>query len=82
MNDQPMTLLTDPTAHSSISVSGEGSGFQMAALLGRLPRMRWCLRCGGEQVFVEVFECEHGRFGVCLGCGEEKLIPFSREVAA
>jgi hypothetical protein len=35
-----------------------------------------------EEVFVEVFECEHGRVGVCLGCGEEKLIPFSREVAA
>jgi hypothetical protein len=45
-------------------------------------RMRWCIRNGGEEVFVEVFECEHGRVGVCLGCGEEKLIPFSREVAA
>lgn len=44
--------------------------------------MRWCIRNGGEEVFVEVFECEYGRVGVCLGCGEEKLIPFSREVSA
>jgi hypothetical protein len=27
---------------------------------------------------MEVFEFEGGRFGFCLGCGEEKVIPFSR----
>jgi hypothetical protein len=40
--------------------------------------MRWCANCAGEQVFVEVFEFESGRVGVCLGCGQERVIPFSR----
>ncbi len=42
---------------------------------------RWCSRCGGEQLFVEVYECEAGRVGVCFGCGDEKLIRFSRAVS-
>lgn len=40
--------------------------------------MRWCVNCGGQQIFVEVFECEAGRMGVCLGCGEERIAPFTR----
>lgn len=44
--------------------------------------MRTCSRCGGEQIFVAVYECNAGRVGVCLGCGEEKLIPFSRVTEA
>ena len=43
--------------------------------------MRWCPDCGGNQVFVEVFEFEGGRVGVCLGCGEERVVRFSRMVA-
>lgn len=45
-------------------------------------QMRWCVNCGGEQVFVEVFETEFGRVGVCLGCGEEKLVRFTRTMEA
>lgn len=44
--------------------------------------MRWCARCAGEEIFVPVFECHAGRVGLCLGCGEEKLIPFSRMTEA
>lgn len=40
--------------------------------------MRWCINCGGEQVFIPVFECEAGRVGFCLGCGGERVVPFSR----
>ena len=40
--------------------------------------MRSCLNCGGEKIFVLVFECDAGRVGYCAGCGEEKIIPFSR----
>ena len=43
--------------------------------------MRWCPNCAGEKVFVEVFEFESGRMGVCLGCGEERVVRFSRMVA-
>jgi len=41
--------------------------------------MRWCVRCGGEQIFVPVFETDFGRVGVCLGCGEERVQRFTRE---
>jgi hypothetical protein len=40
--------------------------------------MRWCANCGGQQVFVEMFETEWGRVGVCLGCDEEKVVLFTR----
>ena len=40
--------------------------------------MRWCANCAGEQIFVEVYEFEGGRLGVCLGCGDERVVPFSR----
>jgi hypothetical protein len=39
---------------------------------------RPCLRCGGEQTFVQVFEFAFGRVGYCEGCGEEKVIRFER----
>ena len=39
---------------------------------------RWCSNCGGPQTFVEVYEFEGGRLGVCLGCGEERVAPFTR----
>lgn len=50
--------------------------------LGLYQRHYFCARCGGQQLFMEVFECEAGRLGVCLGCGEEKLIAFSRTTEA
>ena len=43
--------------------------------------MRWCPNCAGEKVFVEVYEFESGRVGVCLGCGEERVVRFTRMVA-
>lgn len=43
--------------------------------------MRWCANCGGEQVFLAVYEFEAGRMGVCLGCGEEKIVGFTRTTA-
>jgi hypothetical protein len=46
--------------------------------LDRYQDMRWCIHCAGEQIFIPVFECEAGRVGVCLGCGDEHLVPFTR----
>ncbi len=40
--------------------------------------MRWCVNCGGPQVFVEVYEFEEGRSGYCLGCGDERIERFTR----
>lgn len=41
-------------------------------------KAEWCVRCAGEQTFVPVFETEGGRFGYCLGCGENRFVPFTR----
>ena len=58
------------------------SALNLSALNADVYRdMRWCPDCGGKQVFVEVFEFEGGRVGVCLGCGEERVVRFSRMVA-
>lgn len=40
--------------------------------------MHWCVNCGGEQIFVPVYEIEQGRVGYCLGCGDERIAPFTR----
>lgn len=40
--------------------------------------MRFCPICECEEEFVEVFTFCCGRVGVCLGCGDEKVLPFSR----
>ena len=42
---------------------------------------RWCGNCAGEQMFVEVFETEFGRVGYCVGCGEERVVRFTRTCA-
>jgi hypothetical protein len=78
-----MTSLTvphPPEAPGQTSVSPERGGLREVAPLDPFlyQRMRWCGNCGGEQVFVEVFECEAGRMGFCMGCGNERVIPFSR----
>lgn len=44
--------------------------------------MRWCINCGGRAEFIEAFETEFGRVGVCMGCGEEKFVPFTRTTEA
>lgn len=76
-----MTSLTErfPAAQTK-TVSREGSGVSPAAPLDPFVHRdtRWCADCGGPQLFVEVFECEAGRVGVCMGCGEERVIRFTR----
>ncbi len=74
-----------PTLPGSVGLGsgGEGDGRCAPAALEVLDSdiyrdMRWCSNCGGEQVFVEVYEFESGRMGVCWGCGEERVIPFTR----
>ena len=43
--------------------------------------MRWCVNCGGQQIFIEVFEFNGGRCGYCLGCGAQRVAYFKREVS-
>ena len=77
-----MTLPTDsPRFPSSV---GHGAAEAPVAPLDPFvyQDMQFCPRCGGEQIFVEVYECAAGRMGFCLGCGEEKLVRFTRTVEA
>ena len=75
-----------PEAPGQTLGSTEGGGSPLVAPLDPFVyrEMRWCATCGGEQLFVPVFEYEAGRVGVCFGCGEEKVQRFTRttEVAA
>lgn len=60
--------------------SGEGGTTAGVAALDPFlyEEPRWCVNCGGEQRFFPCFEFAGGRVGVCLGCGDERVIPFSR----
>jgi len=87
-----MTILTWPTESApnppSVGREDGGAGGEAIApaVLDVLDQdvyrdMRWCPNCAGEKVFVEVYEFESGRMGVCLGCGEERVVRFTRMVA-
>jgi hypothetical protein len=80
-----MTLPANNPLHSRLvgaggSTAGEDYPFAALGLLDTdvYRDMRWCSRCAGPQVFVEVYECEAGRVGFCFGCAEERLVPYSR----
>jgi hypothetical protein len=75
-----MTLLTEAPGVGPHSVGIEGGAAADCVVLDHevVRDMRWCANCGGEQVFVEVYEFAAGRVGFCLGCGEERVIPFTR----
>jgi hypothetical protein len=40
--------------------------------------MQFCFVCQCEQIFRAGWECEAGLLGCCLGCGDERIAPFSR----
>lgn len=77
-----MTLLTErfpSVTPQSVSCEGSAHHYAVAPLdpfLHQEPR--WCANCGGEQMFFPCFEFAGGRVGVCFGCGDERVVPFSR----
>jgi hypothetical protein len=40
--------------------------------------MRRCEICESEQIFTASWECDRGLVGCCRGCGDEKVVPFTR----
>lgn len=40
--------------------------------------MQFCGKCDSEQIFRAGWECELGLLGCCLGCGDERLAPWTR----
>lgn len=78
-----MTLLPDPivTPHTTGSLGGSVSA--VASLDPFVYReMRWCEACEADEEFWTLAEFVAGRIGMCLGCGDEKVIPFSRVTEA
>jgi hypothetical protein len=74
-----MTLQTELRTSSVCLGDGGADTPQSVAVLGLIHQEpRWCANCGGEQTFVPVYEFEGGRAGYCLGCGEEKIVGFTR----
>lgn len=73
-----LTLLTETS--SPLVGLGDGQAYEGVAVLDseKCRDMRWCVNCEGEQVFVEVYEFESGRVGFCSGCGEERVVLFTR----
>jgi hypothetical protein len=81
-----MTPQTEPPTALPCSVraeSGDSCGVPTMRTVAALDpflyqEMRWCAKRDEPQIFVEVFECEAGRLGVCLGCGEERIEQWTR----
>ena len=40
--------------------------------------MRWCEVCEQVERFVAAWECMYGLVGCCLGCGDERVLLWSR----
>jgi hypothetical protein len=75
-----MTLLTEAPMRTPHSVGNEGGEERGFAVLDSdvFRDQRWCANCYRLETFVEVYEFEGGRLGYCLGCGEERVVPFTR----
>jgi hypothetical protein len=52
----------------------------VAALETRVEFQRFCEKCDCLQTFVAGWECQEGLVGVCLGCGDERVMPFTRTI--
>ncbi len=39
---------------------------------------RFCFICDSEQIFRAGWECDSGLLGCCLGCGDERIAPWTR----
>jgi len=39
-----------------------------------------CYYCGKESTFLAQFEFPQGWWGVCMGCGDERLVRYTRTV--
>lgn len=79
ITETPSLLTEFFSSPSSVSQEGGCVPISVAVLDSEVCRdMRSCFNCAGEQVFVEVYEFDGGRVGVCLGCGEERVVGFTR----
>lgn len=82
-----------PIEHHADPVGQEGGGapggiavlsvssLEIPSLEQFVEWMRLCERCESEQIFRAGWQCAAGLVGCCLGCGAERVVPFSRSSA-
>lgn len=72
--------LSDPIPPATVGLGDQSGGAWggVAALKNPIVWMRLCLICEREERFTAVLECAGGLIGSCLGCGDERFLPFSR----
>jgi hypothetical protein len=74
-----MSLLTESRLPPcSVGVGDGNQCLGVAVLDPHVEWMRWCSICDSEQIFVAGWQCNSGLVGCCLGCGDERVEPFSR----
>jgi hypothetical protein len=64
-------------------VSAQAQGFfeyvgEITPLPITIQFMRYCPHCDAEKIFICGWECDAGLVGCCLGCGDERIAPFTR----
>ena len=78
-----------PTDRSHTSASPESVGLEdggtfqgkgVAVLDSPIEVSLPCYYCGKESTFVAEIRLLHGWFGTCLGCGDERFVPYTRSV--
>lgn len=76
-----ITILLTESPSPSVSVGAEG-GCTPTGVVALDPYvyrdMRWCVKREEYQEFREFLDGACGRWGCCLGCGEERVVHFSR----
>lgn len=50
----------------------------LAALTTQVRWQRYCEVCDQEELFVAVMSCSRGLIGVCIGCANEVVAPWTR----
>ena len=82
-----MTLPTGNPPNTLHTVGSTGGGVSkhrdVAALDYRILRtqvewMDFCPKCLAEMHFIAAWRCDAGLLGYCLGCGDERIAPFTR----
>ena len=53
------------------------TGFVIPPLETNVEFQRYCEKCDSEQIFIAGWWCATGLVGCCIGCGDERIAPFT-----
>jgi hypothetical protein len=84
LHQMPSKLPAERFPSSTPESAGSGRGDAqipsqaIAALDEFIEFSRFCAKCDSEQIFRAGWECDLGLVGCCLGCGDERIAPWTR----